>query len=134
MLLRKVWLIHYLIDVLCFRGPFFLLHILCWTFLLPSALSFSLSHSILCLCDPRGFSYCMRCIYRDVHLRMFQLSRDSCWLSEQKYLLYNSIVPGTLSKKTGIRVTTWFSYVVKKLEVSNGRSVTGVDAFCLEEC
>lgn len=51
----------------------------------------------------------------DGHLIVLCLSRDSCWLLEQKYLLNTDIVPGTLSKKNSLRVATWFSHVMKKL-------------------
>lgn len=68
----------------------------------------------------------------DGHLIVLCLSRDSCWLLEQKYLLNTDIVPGTLSKKNSLRVATWFSHVMKKLEVSNGCSVTGVNTACSE--
>lgn len=70
----------------------------------------------------------------DGHLMMLCLSRDSCWLLEQKYLLYTDIVPDTPSKKNSLSITKWFSHVMKKLEASNGHSVIGVDAVCSEGC
>jgi len=65
---------------------------------------------------------------------VLHLSEDMCWLLEQKYLLHAGIAPDTPSKRNSLRVATCLSPVMKKLEVANGRSVTGVNAIYSEGC
>lgn len=63
------------------------------------------------------------------HIMVLPLPRESCWLLEKRYL-YTDISPRYSAKKNSLRALPCpcFSHVMKNLEISEGRWITGVNA------